>query len=160
MTENVNEIILNVNRILHKLHQNLYNHFLNNGMPKTASSFLQESKFFPEVSGSAKGYPSDILFRCWSSNFFGGNSLEDHSQISQPDETTQNNADEVTTSFGKVVLTLRSCKYQRIVFPCKYPGCTSTFRTPANKKRHEKLHTGEKPFECSYDNCDKRQLRH
>jgi hypothetical protein len=43
----------------------------------------------------------------------------------------------------------------RSVFACAHSGCNSLFTTLANRKRHERLHTGEKPFVCSSEDCGK-----
>lgn len=86
-------------------------------MPKTATSFLQESKFFPEISGSTKGYPSDSLFRCWSSNFFGNTtlgvpvSMEDDDRPTQSEAVLSNCNSEDVANLGKVkYLNLKSSR--------------------------------------------------
>jgi len=34
------------------------------------------------------------------------------------------------------------------LFYCSFPGCVARFSTIANKERHERTHTGQKPFVC------------
>ena len=41
------------------------------------------------------------------------------------------------------------------LYNCNFDGCKSIFTTLANMKRHEKLHSGEKPFTCPFDSCNK-----
>eukprot|EP01114_Cavostelium_apophysatum_P017035 TRINITY_DN496_c0_g1_i1.p1 TRINITY_DN496_c0_g1~~TRINITY_DN496_c0_g1_i1.p1 ORF type:complete len:317 (+),score=60.71 TRINITY_DN496_c0_g1_i1:212-1162(+) len=47
----------------------------------------------------------------------------------------------------------------RILYSCRYPGCKGSFTTLANMKRHEKLHSGEKPYGCDSEGCNKRFAR-
>jgi len=49
--------------------------------------------------------------------------------------------------------------YMKTLFLCRYPGCKSSFTTSANMKRHERLHSGEKPYGCDHDQCGKRFAR-
>ncbi|PRP89441.1 hypothetical protein PROFUN_01304 [Planoprotostelium fungivorum] len=44
---------------------------------------------------------------------------------------------------------------KRVIYNCKYHGCTGSFTTLANMKRHEKLHSGEKPYVCPVASCSK-----
>ncbi|KAK8813196.1 hypothetical protein WA158_002788 [Blastocystis sp. Blastoise] len=38
------------------------------------------------------------------------------------------------------------------LYTCSYPGCTYTTVRPGHIRRHERIHTREKPFQCQY--CD------
>ena len=35
-------------------------------------------------------------------------------------------------------------------FVCTHEGCNKSFTTPYNRQRHECLHTGIKPFKCTF----------
>jgi len=41
------------------------------------------------------------------------------------------------------------------LYYCKHGGCDRGFTTLANMKRHEKLHSGEKPYICTHEACNK-----
>jgi hypothetical protein len=40
-------------------------------------------------------------------------------------------------------------------FNCAVSGCDTVFSSLANKRRHEKAHTNERPFKCQFKDCDK-----
>lgn len=47
----------------------------------------------------------------------------------------------------------------KTLFGCRHSGCKSSFTTLANMKRHERLHSGERPFACELESCGKRFAR-
>eukprot|EP01118_Nematostelium_gracile_P007451 TRINITY_DN2434_c0_g2_i2.p1 TRINITY_DN2434_c0_g2~~TRINITY_DN2434_c0_g2_i2.p1 ORF type:complete len:219 (+),score=15.14 TRINITY_DN2434_c0_g2_i2:3-659(+) len=50
-------------------------------------------------------------------------------------------------------------KHSLAEYVCSYDGCHQSFTTHANQKRHERLHTGEKPFVCEIEGCGKKFAR-
>ncbi|KAI1434350.1 hypothetical protein GGR50DRAFT_662738 [Xylaria sp. CBS 124048] len=51
------------------------------------------------------------------------------------------------------------------IIPCTYPGCNKSFNRPVRLAAHLRSHTGERPFECPFEDCDKsyieeKHLRH
>jgi len=43
----------------------------------------------------------------------------------------------------------------KLIYTCAFPGCDGVFNSTSNKKRHERLHSGEKPHKCDYVGCGK-----
>jgi len=43
----------------------------------------------------------------------------------------------------------------KAMYTCTFPGCESSFSSSVNRRRHERLHSGSKPFKCEYKDCDK-----
>eukprot|EP01118_Nematostelium_gracile_P007450 TRINITY_DN2434_c0_g2_i1.p1 TRINITY_DN2434_c0_g2~~TRINITY_DN2434_c0_g2_i1.p1 ORF type:complete len:219 (+),score=17.41 TRINITY_DN2434_c0_g2_i1:3-659(+) len=50
-------------------------------------------------------------------------------------------------------------KHPLVKYVCGYDGCNQSFTTQANQKRHQRLHTGEKPFVCEIEGCGKKFAR-
>jgi len=48
-----------------------------------------------------------------------------------------------------------STSQKKVMFTCTVPGCESLFNSMSNRKRHERLHSGEKPHKCEYLGCGK-----
>jgi hypothetical protein len=44
---------------------------------------------------------------------------------------------------------------KKALFTCTIPGCDGVFTTLANKNRHERIHSGDKPFKCEARGCGK-----
>eukprot|EP01084_Bolivina_argentea_P118129 209656_1 len=50
-------------------------------------------------------------------------------------------------------LTRHNNRIHSVKFKCKY--CDKTWGSDRQLKRHEKVHTNERPFDCHYNNCNK-----
>jgi len=48
---------------------------------------------------------------------------------------------------------------KKVLYSCTCQGCDTVFTTMANRRRHERLHLGEKPFVCDHPECPKRFAR-
>lgn len=56
---------------------------------------------------------------------------------------------------GEGIRTISNGRDQRhsTNYPCTFPGCIQSFARKTNLKVHIMIHTGEKPFKCSYPGC-------
>ncbi|KNC72185.1 hypothetical protein SARC_15263, partial [Sphaeroforma arctica JP610] len=45
------------------------------------------------------------------------------------------------------------------MFSCQHYGCTKTYTKQCRLGEHERIHTGERPFVCDVDGCDKSYYR-
>ena len=43
----------------------------------------------------------------------------------------------------------------KMVFMCQHPGCGKTWKDNMSRIRHERVHTGERPFACRMPGCTK-----
>ncbi|KAF8419342.1 hypothetical protein EV426DRAFT_553606, partial [Tirmania nivea] len=57
----------------------------------------------------------------------------------------------------EVVIRVVSSKGKR--FKCTYNKCLGAFRRQEHLRRHEKIHTGEKPYTCDVTVCRRRFSR-
>jgi len=44
---------------------------------------------------------------------------------------------------------------KKVMYSCSFSGCDGLFNSMSNRKRHERLHSGEKPHKCDYIGCGK-----
>ncbi len=65
--------------------------------------------------------------------------------------------DELHDNEQDVVLNMKEAKANKRNYPCT--DCSKTFSTSGHLARHRRLHTGDKPHECPYNNCDKKFSR-
>lgn len=42
---------------------------------------------------------------------------------------------------------------------CPFQGCDKSFRKPSQLEQHQRMHTGERPYMCLVDSCEKRYAR-
>jgi len=167
--------------MLSRMHQHIYQHLMNCNMQKTAAAFLEESKYFPHFKGTLENIPQDMLIRLWSlMTFSNPNVFKEMQSFSYTEQQVQQVfiPPQVSpipvevklepmfsedSSFvhieKKVEIDEKKNQLQRTIFQCRQPGCSSSFSTMANMKRHEKLHSGEKPFICPAENCAKKFAR-
>jgi uncharacterized Zn-finger protein len=66
-----------------------------------------------------------------------------------------NDNDEV---HSRVSFTGSADSNQKKKFSC--PTCKKVFSCVGHLQRHVRMHTGEKPFQCPFDNCNSRFSRH
>jgi len=156
--------------MLSRMHQNIYQHLINCYMQKTAAAFLEESKYFPHFKGTLENIPNDMLIRLWSLMTFSNPNVFKEPEVALPPpasplplevkiEPTPIPHVLAPPQSENLIIEDKKEQQQRSIFQCRHSGCTSSFSTMANMKRHEKLHTGEKPFICPAESCGKKFAR-
>lgn len=131
------------------VHCQVYQYLVNCNMKRTAASFLDESK---------PAYPSNDLLSMPPIESFGPSTSVPVTAPMSPIPKHPDLKTELVDMSG-ARSSDNDIKNSRILYACRYPGCKGSFTTPANMKRHEKLHSGEKPYCCDQDNCGKRFAR-
>ena len=77
--------------------------------------------------------------------------LSDKESIHYQDSNSGSESDyEADNSFE-----IRCQKNSHVIHTCPYPKCTKSFSRPWRLKTHIRAHTGEKPFKCNIEGCDK-----
>eukprot|EP01118_Nematostelium_gracile_P015726 TRINITY_DN6355_c0_g1_i1.p1 TRINITY_DN6355_c0_g1~~TRINITY_DN6355_c0_g1_i1.p1 ORF type:complete len:414 (-),score=48.41 TRINITY_DN6355_c0_g1_i1:47-1288(-) len=123
--------------MLCRLHQAIHQHLIVCGLSQTAKIFEQKSEFFPVFRAASPSTLTDSLSSAWSKFYF-------EKQFPNKEFVPQNNAN------PRVIV-----NHDKAIFCCPYPDCKGAFTTFANMKRHEKLHTGDKPYICDFEGCGK-----
>eukprot|EP01119_Soliformovum_irregulare_P002577 TRINITY_DN12822_c0_g1_i1.p1 TRINITY_DN12822_c0_g1~~TRINITY_DN12822_c0_g1_i1.p1 ORF type:complete len:490 (-),score=53.55 TRINITY_DN12822_c0_g1_i1:128-1504(-) len=139
-----------IKMMLCRLHESMIRHFKLCGLERTMETLLQESQFFPYFKPEKFVSPSteDLLVLSWSKFYFNKqSSIQEQQQPSEKKQKVEPKEEEdnvVVVGSDEVPM-----------FPCGHPGCEGIFTTQANMRRHQKLHTGEKPYACIQEGCGK-----
>lgn len=124
----------------------IFDYLVHRGLSSLASEFLASIR----SSGGSRAVPDALLYKWWNNsctdflksiavhvpaNSSNGSSAEESENLlsskrSEPDQGVD--------------------KLQDGRLPCRFPGCQKTFTNPSNRLRHERLHSGVKPFVCDY----------
>ena len=81
--------------------------------------------------------------------------LSDNESFNKEDSNSGSESDyEADNSFE-----IRCQRNSHVVHACPYPKCTKTFSRPWRLKTHICTHTGEKPFKCNIEGCNKSYIR-
>jgi len=134
------------------LHQVIYQHMNNCNMKKAAAAFLQEATMTVRTGLELPNLP--VRWAVDSST----TEIENQQLIAAlAASSTQMSlmANENPTTIKEEDHGHIDKKHKKTVFNCKFTGCTGVFTTLANMKRHEKLHSGEKPYICPVTACGK-----
>jgi len=142
---NQNLTEMEVLALLPSSHQALYQQLSDSNMTKAAAAFLHEAR--SSLTSSVDNQNTFGLTTDAENQEIMAALAYSSSQIAAQDVSFNPPAKEDTEDHSK--------DKKKTVYHCKYQGCDRNFTTLANMKRHEKLHSGEKPFTCTHDACHK-----
>lgn len=55
----------------------------------------------------------------------------------------------------RTIITFQLLQTGEKPFICPFDNCDKTFTEKGNLKTHIRIHSGEKPYVCSFEGCDK-----
>jgi hypothetical protein len=131
-------------------------------MTKTAASFLEESNYFLQLKMVVdNNIANDTLFQMCSSTCkdVAVQQLPLQLPANAPPIKSEPVSDAEFLDMNTVIDFPVENAALKKEMKCSFPDCDSSFSSAANLKRHEKLHTGEKPFVCPAEGCDKKFAR-
>jgi len=150
-TQDFNE--LEALALLPPAHFTIYQQLNGCGMKKAAAAFLQEAlsslKTTPDsplISGLTTVAENQELIAALTA------SSTQMSQMAAEDaQTDLTCGTQIKEEFEDPL----NKEKKKNLYYCKHGGCDRGFTTLANMKRHEKLHSGEKPYICTHEACNK-----
>lgn len=110
---------------------------------------MESNELFPNTSGPNMFQLKDKEFE--------DPSIQNKYYIDEREITEQESKNAELASNVDEVNSIQKNKKKKnsVLYCCNFPGCEGSFTTQANRKRHERLHCGDKPFKCDFEACNK-----